>query len=405
VKPAANGIRFSDHYRTVPEIKILDMLLLAGWAHELDHARARATTRTALDCWTDIGLGVRAGENGERLFDPVEVVNFLKQLGLDGRDSFWADRYVHTGRRLVADFAATGARSFDVDFRRVFVLTPAHIGKPLRLRAPLPLAIVHGDTLPVEPFVEGASGAQLNISNGRLEARLITRERCTVTLGAKLRFSHPILSPVVARPPKDSPYLKPREGLIVLTDRVSALAHSLAGPDADSRAIVGAFWAYMMDELRCGAVHYDQIRADAPCDWILDTGWYDCQLGAALFVALCRARDIPARIVGGHVLYRRAPTNHYWAEVWLEESGWTPFDFLSWDLSLGGRDPAWRHKFFGLVDHRMITQVLPREFTGAPGVPIPHAWHVLQTATQKGVEICLAAVTGETIYSDLVAIA
>jgi hypothetical protein len=160
----------------------------------------------------------------------------------------------------------------------------------------------------------------------------------------------------------------------------------------------------MMDELICGAVHYDQIPAEGPCDWIVQTGWYDCQLGSALFVALCRARGIPARVIGGHVLYRRAPTNHYWVEVWLEEKGWTPFDFLSWDLSLGGRDLQWRDHFYGQIDNRMVTQVLPFEFTGAVGVALPNVWHILQTVKGSGVAISLGAVNTEPLYSDIVSI-
>jgi hypothetical protein len=380
------------------------MLLLAGWAYEQDAPEAIAVTRQALDGWIGMGLGARPGPTGERLFDPVEVVNVLKRLGLEGRDSFWADRYIHTGRRLVTDLAANAGRGFIVDFKRTFSLRTAPVGKTLRLRAPLPLASIHGDSLDIAPFVEGSSDVRLGISEGRLEARLVAAGDGPVTLGAKLSFRSAIPSPRGAGPLDRASYLKPREGLIVVTDRVNALAHALAAPGVDPASAVRAFWTYMMDELVCGAIHYDQVRPDAPCDWTLETGWYDCQLGSALFIALCRARGIPARLVGGHVLYRRAPTNHYWAEVWFEETGWTPFDFLSWDLSLGGRDPQWRNYFHGRIDDRMVTQLLPFAFTGALGVAMPDAWHIVQTAKDEGVKISLAAVDGEPIYSDFISI-
>src|SRR5260221_2121361 len=103
MKDSTPGVRFSDYYRTVPASRIIDMLLLAGWAYQQDDPEAIATTRQALDRWAGTGLGVRAGPTGERLFEPVDVVNVLKRLGLEGRDSFWADRYVHTGRRLGTD--------------------------------------------------------------------------------------------------------------------------------------------------------------------------------------------------------------------------------------------------------------------------------------------------------------
>jgi hypothetical protein len=205
-------------------------------------------------------------------------------------------------------------------------------------------------------------------------------------------------------PDKRAAYLRPREGLIVISKKVRELAQVLAPTGTDTAKAVRKFWDYMLDELNCGAMHYDQVCADAPCDTVLETGWYDCQLGSALFIALCRAQNIPARLVGGHLLYHHAPTNHYWAEVWLDATGWTPFDFLSWDLSLGGGDPAWRNAFFGRVDSRMITQLMPFEFTGAIGVSIPPAWHTLQTSKDNGVEISLLAVDATPVYSDHVAV-
>ena len=258
------GVRFSDGYRTVPEGRILDMLLLAGSAYELDKPEAIAATRQALDRWIDMGLGLRRGRTGERLFDPVEVVNVLKRLGLEGRDSFWADRYVRTGRRLVTDLSSNGGR-YIVHFKRNFSLCTVPVGKSLRLRAPLPLFSIYGEDLDIAPFIEGASDARLAISDGRLEARF-QAPGAPVTLGARLRF------PAIVRPSRTMhmldrlSYLKAREGLIVVTERVNALAQALAGPDADVASVVRAYWKYLLDELVCGAVHYDQVRSDAPCE-------------------------------------------------------------------------------------------------------------------------------------------
>lgn len=399
----APGVRFSDDYRTVPEGRIIEMLLLAGWAYEQDNPDARAATRRALDNWTAMGLGVRLDATGERLFDPVEVANVLKRLGLEGRDSFWIDRYVNTGRRLVTDMSSRAGRTFTVNFRRTFSLRSVPVGRSLRLRVPLPLLSVHGEDLDVAPFIEGSSSASLTINPGRLEARLAAAGEDTVTVGARLTFTGARLTSP-ASPSEFSSYLKPREGLVVITNRVNELAYALAGPSANARSVVLAFWNYLLDHLACGAIHYDQIRADSPCDFALETGWYDCQLGSALFIALCRARGIPARLVGGHVLYRPAPTNHYWAEVWFEESGWTPFDFLSWDLSHGGHDSDWRGHFYGRIDDRMITQLFPFEFTGALGVTMPNAWHIIQTAKNDGVEISLLGLDGNPVYSDFVSV-
>jgi hypothetical protein len=104
---------------------------------------------------------------------------------------------------------------------------------------------------------------------------------------------------------------------------------------------------------------------EAPGDWLLDSGWGDCQLVSALFASMCRARGIPARILGGFYLYRTFSTNHYWAEAWIDGQGWMPFDFSCWDLSRGGQDPAWRDYFFGRLDCRLTNQCLPLDFTGS----------------------------------------
>jgi len=198
--------------------------------------------------------------------------------------------------------------------------------------------------------------------------------------------------------------------LIHISDRVRALADLLAGPGGRPEAAVRAFWNFMLDELMCGPIHYDQVSSTTPCDWVLDSGWYDCQIGSALLIALCRARGIPARLVGGHVLYPAAPTNHYWAEVWFDHDGWLPMDLLCWDLSCGGADPDWRETFYGRIDPRMVTQCFPRQFTGALGVALPPVWHIIQSgATSRveaasGVEIRLNDIAGDPVFVDSVAV-
>ena len=78
------------------------MLMLAGWAFELDSGEAKEASSAALECWTGLGLGFRRGEGGERWYDPAEVTNFLKLAGLDGRDLFW-------GRAICQHRPPTGA--------------------------------------------------------------------------------------------------------------------------------------------------------------------------------------------------------------------------------------------------------------------------------------------------------
>ncbi len=52
----------------------------------------------------------------------------------------------------------------------------------------------------------------------------------------------------------------------------------------------------------------------------------DCTEYADLFVTLCRAKEIPARVVAGCIAEYGANPNHHWAEVFIHKMGWIPFD-------------------------------------------------------------------------------
>jgi hypothetical protein len=407
------GIRGADRYRTFSEERIVQMLVLAGRLYENESPIAEEASRQVLHAWMQKGLEFRRTAHGQPLFDPVEVFNFMKRIGLDGLDDFWSKRFVPTRRRLVLDLAELdlsrtdheAGRRFTIDFRRAFHLRDVVPGSRLRLRAPLPLSGDHLTDCEVKPYVEPRPEAQINLTSGRMEARLAASGETEIILGARFNFTAHLQQPRSGecRPNSETAfYLSEREGLIVVSERVRALARSLASPSAQSIEVIRAFWDYINNHLICGAVHYDQIDLANPCDWVLDSGWFDCQLGSALFVALCRSHGIAARLVGGYLLYRMAPTNHYWSEVWMEDQGWTPFDFLGWDLAQGGRDVEWRDRFFGRLDYRLMTERLPREFTGAVGVPIPQEWCLLQVPKPGGVEINLTNINGERIYVDTI---
>lgn len=54
-----------------------------------------------------------------------------------------------------------------------------------------------------------------------------------------------------------------------------------------------------------------------------------CNGKSRLFVALCRAKGIPARVAGGIILQQgKKRTSHLWAEIWVQ-GNWIPFDTLN----------------------------------------------------------------------------
>ena len=237
----------------------------------------------------------------------------------------------------------------------------------MRLRMPLPLEGKYLRNLQVTPISQSIPGADIKVQAGRLEARMTVSTESKVVLGARLSFTARAQAPAPGdseEEPDRELYLRRQEGLIVISDRVQILAESLVTASAAPLDKLRAFWDYIYQELKCGMLHYDQIDAASPCDWVLDSGWFDCQTGSALFVSLCRAQGIPARLVAGRVLYRLAPTQHYWAEAWVQGQGWTPFDFLSWDLSQGGAGSGMAGLFFWTNrpthDHRAPPQGVHR---------------------------------------------
>ncbi len=414
---AALGLVPDPRYRTATEPQIIELLLLHGWVQELRAGRrdrAAGEASAMLDRLTGSGLGHREADGG-RLFDPAEVLNVLKSTFRQDGHADWR-RVVENGRSLVRNAApdARGAssdtgvvpsRRFDVRLERTFHRVTEGSHGAVRLRVPLAIEDDILDDLTVRPVVPCGVDAALSRSVGRLDA--IVRAPCatSLTLGVHMAFnarSQSVRQGTVAMlsPADRELYTRAHEGMIDVTPRIAALAAHVGGRAGDDWSVVERFWDYLLAHFHSGAMHYQDLGA-APLHWVLDTGWYDCHVGSALLVALCRARAIPARLVSGYVLYRDAPFHHFWMEAWTKHNGWRPCDLICWDLAAGGIDVEWRRHFFGQLDYRMKTQLLPRIFTGLPSIRLPSAWHLLARATPDGSEMALCdAVTGLPIYTE-----
>ena len=365
--------------------------------------------RRTIDALIAAGLPFEDAPSGRR-FDPAEVIHVLKLRGMAGAVDFWRTRYVATGRRMLAEAAGAGdvttppalaglaPRRFDVEIRRSFGDGP----RGTRLRLPLPVEDAYLRALRVQPILPPEAHGY-GISPGRLEVHVPRSADATVTIGARLSFTACAGKPYkVNAPGNERPaWLAPSEGPIQVTPRVRALADVLAAGETEPLACVRTFHDHLLDRFTCGVMPYDRLGS-LDVGFALDTGWFDCRLGAALLVALCRARAIPARLVGGYLLWR-APTEHHWAEAWIQGQGWTAFDLLAWDLSASGADATWRDVLFGAIDYRMKTQRMPHIFTGAPGVTMGPAWHRLVRASPGGTETRYVTIPeGNLIYSETI---
>jgi hypothetical protein len=377
-------------------------MIWAGDRRSLHGTLNDQPAREALDALVSLGL-----PHDKDAFDIAEVINFATLSGLRGAHSFWRDFEVETGRRLARGLAGARRdgvptlhdfepRRFTVSFERAFAQHTAGSRHIRRVRLPVP---VTDDQLSVLVVETRSAGARL--LSDRIEFPCPRRDAARIEIRADYRFLADAGRPSGGFLPAGHPWLAPREGEIQVTDRVVALARDLASGLSPEQA-VEAFRIYLLDELCCGYVHHDRIGAVAAPDWVLGNGWFDCRLGAALMASMCRACDIPARLVGGYLLWD-SPAEHFWLEAWLPGRGWTPYDLLAWGLSAGGRDKAWRDIYAGWTDYRMKTQVFPHIFTGVAAAGLPRSCHRVHRKVPGGTEIrTLDARSGREIYRDTI---
>ncbi|MFI4933643.1 MAG: transglutaminase family protein [Caulobacterales bacterium] len=408
-------------YRNVDEARIVEMLLVHGWRFDVAlgrRAAAEQAARAALEGLVALGLPYRQAPAGGRLFDPVETWNFVESAGLSLGDRTWEDHCVAAARRQAweadpqADpdwsrppaLEAFAPQHFAVTIWRTFNLNGYRPGDRVRLRLPLPIADPTLRDVSFEFLPPQGVAVETQIAPARLDAILRAPEDGQASIGVRAEFTAcPALSRSAecVEPAEAALYIRPSEGLIKVSARVSALAAELAGHDPDPLGAVRRFWDFVLDELACGAIHYDALDPASPLDWVLAHGWYDCQAGSALLTALCRARDIPARLVTGYMLHLTAPAFHTWMEAWIEGRGWVPLDLACWELALGGRDADWRDYYFGRLDHRMVVERLPRLFSGPGAVRLPPAWRLLVSQEARaGIATFEDVDTGALVYRE-----
>jgi hypothetical protein len=396
--------------RTIDEARIVDLLLLQGWAFEARggaRSRAEREVRAALDQLVALGLPHGRSAAGERLFDPVETANFLRWAALRLGHPALIERCVPTARRMAREMDPIGPRRYVVTLRRTFNLEGRAPGARVRLRLPLPLEDAGLDAVRIDFIPPDGAPVETAAAPGRLDVLATAPPDGRVTIGLKAAFTAREVTPTASAPsltPAEAAlYTRPSEGLIKVSDRVRALADRLAGVERDPWTVVRRFWRFMLEDLACGSIHYDLLDPMRPLDGVMDRGWYDCRVGSALLAALCRARGIPARLVAGYLLFVAAPDFHTWLEIWIEGSGWRPFDLFSWDLSPAGRDVAWSEHYFGRLDHRMPVERLPRLFGGTGAVRLPAAWQRLVAPDGRGSATEFRALaTGALVYREFI---
>jgi transglutaminase-like putative cysteine protease len=103
--------------------------------------------------------------------------------------------------------------------------------------------------------------------------------------------------------------------------QIQEIAESIEGQTEVS--IVKNIYNYVIDNLEYtlhGKKDWGAVKA-------LQQKKGDCTEYADLFVAICRAKNIPSRVVTGYTMrFDSESSKHNWAEVYLQKYGWVPFD-------------------------------------------------------------------------------
>jgi hypothetical protein len=378
--------------RTCPERDVITSLTC--WYHPSiqvtgDDAEARATIGEALAKWRESGLPFVEDVEGARSYDPEEVINFAIVASLLGRDGFWASHVVplqidmlqwFAGKPLnweeVPDFRSMPERGCRVEFERTYFPPAESAGGRLRLKLPLPLASPHFKVERLELRSPGEGPIRTQGSRGEL---LITQGNVRpVSLAFSASASAlPDLGTAGELTPDDrTMYTARKEGLVVVSPAVEDLAEQLAAGERDHAVLAHRFYRHLIDHYVHGRVAYRAIDSRHPTDWPLKEGFFDCQLGAALLIGLCRARDIPARLVNGYQIFHAHQGNHFWAEIWLDGL-WRPYDLSSWDVIRIHGGEIWRSSFAGQTEYRLPLQRFPRDVLGPASVGLGPAWQQL----------------------------
>jgi hypothetical protein len=136
-------------------------------------------------------------------------------------------------------------------------------------------------------------------------------------------------------------YTQPEELIEANNVEIASTAQSLTSTKNNLQEKVSKIYNFVIDHLR-----YEAQDEERGALWALKNRVGDCSEYSYLFVALCRAAGIPARVQVGFAFQSIGETTedgHMWAEYYLENYGWIPVD-ATWGL-------------FDAIDYRHFSQL------------------------------------------------
>lgn len=115
-------------------------------------------------------------------------------------------------------------------------------------------------------------------------------------------------------------YLKSEKYIESDNPQIKQLASALKGVNQEDT--IYRTYNYVIKNLKYDGYNSKEMGALTA----LKTGKGDCSEFSEFLVALCRANNIPAKVVYGYTsIYKKIP-KHAWVEIYTDRCGWVPFD-------------------------------------------------------------------------------
>lgn len=156
---------------------------------------------------------------------------------------------------------------------------------------------------------------------------------------------------------------------------IIGLADTLTKDQTNPYLMAKAYYDYIIDHVTYKLLGQGLNGAK----YLLDHKNGECGDYSALFIALCRAKGIPARPIVGYWAISGKDQTHVWAEFFLEGIGWIPVD-----ATIGQQSSEKRQYYFGNMDNQRVilskgynTPLVPQGPDGfvAPILQVPMWWY------------------------------
>ncbi|MEM9259978.1 MAG: 7TM domain-containing protein, partial [Bacteroidota bacterium] len=168
------------------------------------------------------------------------------------------------------------------------------------------------------------AGQQLAWSNDKIADTSYHLTYSFAYQGQALSYQLSDLLPLQQEIPAEiTPWLAPSENIQADDERIQAKSRELVVKPTSIGHALQQYYAY--------AQSLRPIKTSVLTDAVMamENGAASCNGKSRLFVALCRAAGIPARVVGGIILQdTEKRTSHLWAEAYVH-GHWVPFDPLN----------------------------------------------------------------------------